>query len=106
MLSPEKNINNLITCESKDIKQPFTQEEISTAAKKLKIGRYPDSDVVKPKLIKYTLIELHYKIARIFNSVASKGDHIEELILGLQRPQEKPGKSKGAPENLTTIILF
>lgn len=52
------------------------------------------------------LIELHYKIARIFNSVASKGDHIQELILGLQQPQEKPGKSKGAPENLTTIILL
>ena len=106
MLSPEKTISNLITYPRKEMKQPFTKEEVSTAAKKLKGKRSPGPDEREHELIKYVPTEIRHKIAKIFNSVASKIDHAGELILGLLKPLQKPGKSKGPPKNLRPIILL
>ena len=50
MLSPEKTIKTLITHEPKEMKQLFTKEKISTAAKKLKIGRSPGLDELESEV--------------------------------------------------------
>ena len=85
---------------------PFTADEIAKAAKKLKNGKSPCPDNVELELIKYAPIELHKEIATIFNKVAETGEPVTELVLGLLRTLQKPGKAKGPPENLRPIILL
>ncbi len=45
--------------------------------------------------IKYALIEIHNEKANIFNSLSSTGGELKELILGILRQRQKPGKAKG-----------
>ena len=71
-----------------------TADEITKAAIKLKNGKSPGPDNLELELIKYAPIELHKEIATIFNKVAETGEPVIELVLGLLRPLQKPGKRK------------
>ena len=106
MLAPEGKESNILEFPPHKMVTPFTADEIAKAAKKLKDGKSPGPDKVELELIKYAPIELHKEIATIFNKVAETGEPVTELVLGLLRPLQKPGKAKGPPENLRPIILL
>ena len=106
MLAPEGKESNILEFPPHKMVTPFTADEITKAAKKLKNGKRPGPDNVELELIKYAPTELHKEIATIFNKVAETGEPVTELVLGLLRPLQKPGKSKGPPENLRPIILL
>ena len=106
MLAPEGKESNILELPPHKMVTPFTADEITKAAKKLKNGKSPGPDNVELELIKYAPTELHKEIATIFNKVAETGEPVTELVLGLLRPLQKPGKSKGPPENLRPIILL
>ena len=106
MLAPDNKKDNIIECQPHAMRNPFTAIEIEKAAKKVKNGKSPGPDNVELELIKYAPIELHRQIAEIFNRVAETGESVAELVLGLLRPLQKPGKAKGPTENLRPIILL
>ena len=106
MLAPEGKESNILEFPPHKMVTPFTADEITKAAKKLKNGKSPGPDNVEIELIKCAPTELHKEIATIFNKVAETGEPVTELVLGLLRPLQKPGKSKGPPESLRPIILL
>ena len=106
MLAPEGKESNILEFPPHKMVTPFAADEIAKAAKKLKNGKSPGPDNVELELIKYAPIELHRETATIFNKVAETGEPVTELVLGLLRPFQKPGKAKGPPENLRPIILL
>ena len=106
ILGPDSAKENIIDFPPKMMNQPFTGEEIMKAAKKLKNGKSPGPDNLELELIKYAPIEIHQEIAKIFNSVAETGEKVTELMLGILRPLQKPGKSKGPPENLIDLLCY
>ena len=105
MLAPGTAENNL-SYYPKEMQNPFTDEEIQKAAKKLKNGKITGPDEVELELIKYAPLSIHNEIADIFNNVTRTGEQVTELILGILRPLQKPGKAKGPVENLRPIILL
>ena len=88
------------------MKVPFTGEEIGDAAKKLKNGKSAGPDAIQLELIKHARPLVFDQIAEIYNDAAKEGDSVIELKLGLLRPLQKPGKSKGPVANLRPIILL
>ena len=76
------------------------------AEKSLRNGKNAGPDNLEIEYIKYSPIELHNEIAKIFNSVSATGEEVTELILGILRPLQKTGKANGLPANLGPIILL
>ena len=85
---------------------PFTQDEVKSAARRLKNNKSPGDDEVVIELIKYAPDEIHSEIALIYNVTAQTGDYPKELVQGLLCALQKPGKTKGPLENLRPIILL
>ena len=106
MLAPTENEKMYKTYQPKNMDIPFTREEIMKAAKSLRNGKSTGPDNPEIEYIKYAPIELHNEITKIFNSVSATGEEVTELILGILRPLQKPGKAKGPPANLRPIILL
>ena len=79
------------------MESPFTGEEISKVVNRMKNEKSTGPDDLEVELIKYASIEIHNEIANIFNTLSRTGEDLKELILGLLRPLQKPGKAK-APQ--------
>ena len=71
--------------------QPFTTEEISQAARRMKNGSSPGCDDINGEYIKYASAEIHKYIADTLNRTFETGKPIEELQLGILTPLQKPG---------------
>ena len=106
MLAPESQNGNFKEYNPKEMKKPFNAKEIRKAAKSLKNGKSAGPDKIHVEMIKYAPIEIHREMSKIFNTVAETGENISELILGLLRPLQKPGKEKGPVIYLRPIILL
>ena len=104
MLAPENEPEK--SYEPTDIRNPFTAKEIEKAARKMKNGKSAGPDKLEVEFIKYAPIEIHQEIANIFNTITKTGEELRELVFGLLRPLQKPGKTKGPVENLRPIILL
>ena len=85
---------------------PFTGSEIETAILKLKNNKSPGNDEIIVELIKYAPKIIHETIATIYNDIASKDECPKEITQGLLCAIQKPGKTKGPPQNLRPIILL
>ena len=105
MLAPEGKESNILEFPPHKMVTPSMADEITKASKKLKNGKSPGPDNVELELIKYAPIELHKEIATIFNKVAETGEPVIELVLGLLRPLQKPGKSKRSTRKPSTNNL-
>ena len=84
----------------------FTEQEIQAIAKRLGNDKAAGPDKLQAEFIKYAPMTIHKEIANIFNITAETGDVPTAMIHGLLCPLQKPGKSKGPPENLRPIILL
>ena len=85
---------------------PFTTEEIKSAVGKMKNNKSPGNDGINAELIKHSPDLLYHRIADIYNDISKTSEHPNELIHGLLRALQKPGKQKGPPSNLRPIILL
>ena len=85
---------------------PFTSKEVQNAVKSLKNNKSPGNDEIIVELIKYAPTEIHEMIASIYNDMAGKGECPKEMTQGLLCAIQKPGKTKGPPQNLRPIILL
>ena len=85
---------------------PFTPTEIKNAVQNLKNNKSPGNDEIPIELIKFAPAEVFDKISKIYNQVAITGEYPKELTQGLLCALQKPGKSKGPPQNLRPIILL
>ena len=101
-----KNAEPLPEINPTSMRIPFTQTEIETAVKTLKNNNSPGNDDIILELIKYAPTEVHNIIASIYNDIACKGDCPKEITQGLICALQKPGKTKGPPQNLRPIILL
>lgn len=90
----------------KEMKKPFTQEEIKKASLKLKNNKSPGVDELLGEQVKYGPDIVHKTIADILNNIAKTGDHPKEINTGLLNPLQKSGKKNGPCENLRPIILL
>ena len=88
------------------IRIPFTAEEIRRILKKLKNGKSAGIDKLEVEFLKYAPIEILQQIAEILNTTTNTEEELQELVVGLLRPLQKPGKKKGPAENLRPIILL
>ena len=85
---------------------PFTADEIKKAASKLKNNKSPGCDGIVAEMIKCAPDEIFERISTIYNNMSREGDFPEEVILGVLRALQKPGKSKGPVQHLRPIILL
>ena len=85
---------------------PFTPTEIKNAVQNLINNKSPGNDEIPIELIKFAPAEVFDKISKIYNQVAITGEYPKELTQGLLCALQKPGKSKGPPQNLRPIILL
>ena len=83
----------------------FRSSEIRKAVWTLK-NKSPGMDQINVELIKYLPEGVHEKIAAIYNSIAAKGKHPNEITYGILRALQKPGKPKGPTSNLRSIIIL
>ena len=104
MLAPEGKERK--SYKPQKIRRPFTAEEIRKIVRRLKNGKSAGIDKLEVEFLKYAPIEILQEIANIFNTVSSTEEDLRELVVGLLRPLQKPGKKKGPPENLRPIILL
>jgi len=88
------------------IRNPFTAEEIKKIAKRLKNGKSAGIDKLEVEFLKYAPIEIHQHISEIFNTITNTEEELRELVVGLLRPIQKPGKKKRPADNLRPIILL
>ena len=88
------------------MRTPFKKEEIQQVVKTLKNGKSPGIDKITAEYIKYAPDTIHEVIADIFNEIAEKGNDVEELIIGILNPLQKPNKKQGPPAQLRPIILL
>ena len=88
------------------MRTPFKKEEIQQVVKTLKNGKSPGIDKITAEYIKYSPDTIHEVIADIFNEIAEKGNDVEELIIGILNPLQKPNKKQGPPAHLRPIILL
>ena len=109
-----KHFQNTFNCENQPplqhivpqkLQNPFTEQEIQKAVKSLKNNKSAGCDNINAENIKYAPC-LHTHIAYLLNLIAETGNYPDEIKLGLLTPIQKPGKSKGPPENLRPIILL
>lgn len=49
---------------------------------------------------------LYEQIAKIYCNIFETGEHLNEITRVILRPLQKPGKPKGPPLNLRSIILL
>ena len=94
------------TTPPKEMKTPFTGDEIQKAVKSLKNNKSPGTDNLKTELIKYGPPVLSEGIAGIYNDMARTGEHPIEVKEGILIPLPKPGKKQGPPGHLRPIILL
>ena len=102
----KENIDKMEDVEPSKMNDPFTAEEIETAAKRLKNNKSPGVDTINAELLKYGPNELHSEIGTIFNRIAATGEIPMEIQQGILIPIPKPGKPAGPPGNLRPIILL
>ena len=105
-LSPENMKEEIINYPPHKMEDPFTEQEITKIAKRLKNGKSPGIDNLSAEYIKYAPASVHEEIAVILNNTAETGDSPEHLVRGLLNPLQKPGKKKGPTTNLRPIILL
>ena len=105
MLAPEEAELGKIYNPTK-MRTPFTAEEIKEAAKSLKNGKSTGIDEMNAEYIKYAPIEVHHKIAEIFNRTAETGKNPKELEIGILTPLPKPNKKPGPRDHLRPVILL
>ena len=101
-----RNATPLPNIQPGEMRIPFTAEEVKKASSTLKNNKSPGCDGIIAEMIKYGPDELFERISNIYNSVSSNGEIPEELIHGILRALQKPGKSKGPVEHLRPIILL
>ena len=106
MLAPNEFEDKFKKYDPHDMTTPFTADEIQKAARSLKNNKSTGIDNIKAELIKYAPNTVHKLIADIYNETARSGNYPEELVAGILTPLQKPGKTKGPPENLRLIILL
>ena len=74
--------------------------------RRLKNGKSAGIDKLEVEFLKYAPIEILQQISEIFNTITNTEEELRELVVGLLRPLQKPGKKKGPAENLRPIILL
>ena len=104
MLAPDTEPRK--TYKPSRIRIPFTAEEIRRIIRKLKNGKSAGIDKLEVEFLKYAPMELLEQIADILNTTTNTEEELQELVVGLLRPLQKPGKKKGPAENLRPIILL
>ena len=104
MLAPEGK--EIPSYKPTKLRRPFTAEEIRKIAHRMKNGKSAGIDKLEAEFIKYAPIEILQEIANIYNTVTNTDEELRELVVGLLRPLQKPGKKKGPPENLRPIVLL
>ncbi len=72
----------------------------------MKNGKRVGIDKLEVEFLKYAPIEIPQEIANIYKTVTSTEEELCELVVGLLRPRQKPGRKKGPPENLRPIVLL
>ncbi len=68
---------------------PLTGEEIRKVVNRMKNENSAGPDDLEVELIKYASTEFY------FNTLSKTGEDLKELVLGLLKPLQKPGKPKG-----------
>ena len=101
-----QNTEALPDIEPAAMETPFSKDEIRKAVKSLKDGKSAGYDGLKAEQLKHRPDIVLEHIADILNHVARTGEFPEDLKKGVLIPLQKPGKSKGPPENLRPIILL
>ena len=101
-----QNTEALPDIEPAAMETPFSKDEIRKAVKSLKDGKSAGYDRLKAEQLKHGPDIVLEHIADILNHVARTGEFPEDLKKGILIPLQKPGKSKGPPENLRPIILL
>ena len=87
------------------LNKPFDEDEVKRAVSSLKNNKSPGCDNVTAEHLKYAPCT-HKHIATILNTIAETGELPIEITQGILTPLQKPGKTKGPPENLRPIILL
>ena len=106
MLAPESGEDLHLKYSPQPMETPFTGEEIREVVNRMKNEKSAGPDELEIELIKYASTEIHNEIANIFDTLASTGEKLQELILGVLRALQKPGKERGPAKNLRPIILL
>ena len=88
------------------MKVPFIKIEVRNAIKKLKNNKSPGNDGIIVELLKYSPEKIFEIIAEIYNQTACTGEYPKEITQGILHAIQKPGKTKGPPQNLRPIILL
>ena len=109
-----KHFNNMFNTDTakeffarpQPMQQPFTAEEVKTAANRLKNNKSAGIDDITAEHLKHAPQEVYQEIADIFNNIAETGEFPVELNTGILIPLQKPGKPKGPPGNLRPIVLL
>ena len=101
-----KNAEKLPTITPVNMKVPFTKIEVRNAIKKLKNNKSPGNDGIIVELLKYSPEKIFEIIAEIYNQTACTGEYPKEITQGILHAIQKPGKTKGPPQNLRPIILL
>ena len=83
----------------------FTSSEIRKTVWTLKNNKSQGINQINVELIKYSPEVVHEKIADIYNNIAAKGKHPNEITHEILRALQKPGKPKGPTSNPRPIIL-
>ena len=104
MLAPETDPRR--SYKPSKIRIPFTAEEIRRILRKMKNGKSAGIDKLEVEFLKYAPMEILEQIADILNTTTNTEEELQELVVGLLRPLQKPGKKKGPAENLRPIILL
>ena len=84
----------------------ITGSEVGNALKKMKNNKSGGCDNIKAELLKYGDPVLHGEIAKIINNTLNNGTCPKEIRLGILIPLQKPGKTRGPPENCRPIIIM
>ncbi len=90
----------------KEMKIPFTRDEVSKAIKSLKNNKSAGKDNIVAEQLKYSPKIINEGIVILLNSTSKSGKYPKEVKEGVLIPLPKPGKKKGPPDNLRPIILL
>jgi sorting nexin-29 len=90
----------------KEMKMPFSKEEVRKAVSSLKNNKSAGCDEIKAELIKCSPPEILEGIAELLNYISKTGDYPTEIKTGILVPLPKPAKKPGPPQHLRPIILL